>query len=78
MERRLWGGGLRLWSELGPAFPPNDVCRRVGVTEKKRTPGPRLSRRPIPRVSPGLRSAGGCRVRLAEALRVGDFIAMGR
>lgn len=41
-------------------------------------PGLSSELEPIPRVSPGLRGAGGCRVRLAEAQRVGDFIAMGR
>lgn len=65
---------------MGPGTPPGRCLLRVRKAEKKRTPDryQRARPRPIPRASPGLRGAGGCRVRLAAALLVGDFIAMGR
>lgn len=72
----LWPRG----SEVGPGTPPQSCLLRVREAEKKWAPDPCQSARPrpIPRASPGLRGAGGCRVRLAAARQVGDFIAMGR
>lgn len=54
-----------------PARSMFSESRGAGKETALLAPHPRLSAEPgpIPRVSPGLRGAGGCRVRLAEALR---------
>lgn len=76
-------GGRVLWppgSEVRLGTPPHLCLLRVREAEKNCAPDPFQSvrPRPIPLASPGLWGAGGCRVRLAAAPRVGDFIAMGR
>lgn len=84
VRKRALGKGLEAVAsedQSGASIPAPPLFAKSRGGRKRHTHSwPLLSseQEPIPRVSPGLRGAGGCRVRLAEAQRVGDFIAMGR